>query len=127
MSFRKKFKDKNLVQNIKSQVFLQFVLIFLVILCVILLTSASLYTNIITGITLSNLRDAIEVTKQVDVSRSDVIKCVEDIERERSVFIEIYGKNPGDKKGEYTQIIYTKYAYDSFYNRNKEVQQANEP
>ena len=69
MSFRKKFKDKNLVQNIKSQVFLQFVLIFLVILCVILLTSASLYTNIITGITLSNLRDAIEVTKQVDVSR----------------------------------------------------------
>lgn len=127
MSSQKNTKDKNLIKNIKSQVFLQFLLIFLVILSVILLTSTSLYTNIITGMTLSNLRDAVEVTKHVDFSRSDIIKCIEEIERERSVFIEIYGKNPGDKKGEYTQVVYTKYAYDHFYNRNNELQRNDKP
>ena len=62
MSPPKNAEDKPLVRNMKAQVFLQFVLIFMVILCVILLTSTSLYTNIITGMTLSNLRDAVDVT-----------------------------------------------------------------
>lgn len=105
----------------KAQIFLQFVLIFMVILCVILLTSTSLYTNIITGMTLSNLRDAVEEIKHVDVSQAEnVTHSVEEIERKLSVFVEVYGKNPGDKNGEYTQVIYTKFAYDSFYNRNAE-------
>lgn len=127
MSQARKNKDKNLIHNMRSQVFLQFLLIFLVILCVILLTSTSLYTNIITGMTLSNLRESIEITKKVDVSRSDVIQCVEKIERDRSVFIEVYGKNPADKAGEYTKVIYTKYAYDRFYNNNTKTQQTNYP
>ena len=100
---------KTLVHNMKAQIFLQFLLIFLVILCVILLTSTSMYTNIITGMTLSNLRDAVEDITYVDVSElNTVISKVEEIERDHSVFIEVYGKNPGDKKGEYTQVIYSK-------------------
>jgi len=120
--------EKTLIRNMKAQVFLQFVLIFMVILCVILLTSTSLYTNIITGMTLSNLRDAVEDVKKVDVSQGEeVIRNVENIERKLSVFIEVYGKNPGDKENEYTQVIYSKYSYDRFYNRNFEKLQTQEP
>lgn len=120
--------EKPLIRNMKAQVFLQFVLIFMVILCVILLTSTSLYTNIITGMTLSNLRDAVEDVKKVDVSQGEeVIRNVENIERKLSVFIEVYGKNPGDKENEYTQVIYSKYSYDRFYNRNFEKLQTQEP
>lgn len=112
---------KVLVRNMKAQVFLQFLLIFLVILCVIMLTSTSLYANVITGMTLSNLRDANEEIQNLDIFKGDeVINRVEEIERKHSVFVEVYGKNPSDKKGEYTQIIYTKTSYDSFYDRNKE-------
>ena len=103
----------------KAQIFLQFVLILLVILCVILLTSTSLYTNIITGMTLSNLRDAVDEVKLVDVSQGEkVTSCVENIEQRLTVYIEVFGKEPGDKDGEYSQVIYTKSAYDSFYDRN---------
>lgn len=120
--------EKPIIRNMKAQVFLQFVLIFMVILCVILLTSTSLYTNIITGMTLSNLRDAVEDVKKVDVSQGEeVIHNVENIERKLSVFIEVYGKNPGDKENEYTQVIYSKYSYDRFYNRNFEKLQTQEP
>ena len=120
--------EKTLIRNMKAQVFLQFVLIFMVILCVILLTSTSLYTNIITGMTLSNLRDAVEDVKKVDVSQGEEVICnVENIERKLSVFIEVYGKNPGDKENEYTQVIYSKYSYDRFYNRNFEKLQTQEP
>lgn len=120
--------EKPLIRNMKAQVFLQFVLIFMVILCVILLTSTSLYTNIIIGMTLSNLRDAVEDVKKVDVSQDEeVIRNVENIERKLSVFIEVYGKNPGDKENEYTQVIYSKYSYDRFYNRNFEKLQMQEP
>lgn len=120
--------EKPIIRNMKAQVFLQFVLIFMVILCVILLTSTSLYTNIITGMTLSNLRDAVEDVKKVDVSQGEeVIRNVENIERKLSVFIEVYGKNPGDKENEYTQVIYSKYSYDRFYNRNFEKLQTQEP
>lgn len=120
--------EKPIIRNMKAQVFLQFVLIFMVILCVILLTSTSLYTNIITGMTLSNLRDAVEDVKKVDVSQGEeVIRNVENIERKLSVFIEVYGKNPGDKENEYTQVIYSKYSYDRFYNRNFEKLQAQKP
>lgn len=119
MSSPKNAEGKTLVRNMKAQVFLQFVLILMVVLCVILLTSTSLYTNIISGMMLSNLRDAVEEAKTVDVSKNEnVIKIVEGIERKRSVFIEVYGKNPEDKDGEYNQIVYTKYSYDSFYDRN---------
>ena len=103
----------------KAQIFLQFVLILLVILCVILLTSTSLYTNIITGMTLSNLRDAVDEIKLVDVSQGEkVTSYVENIEQRLTVYIEVFGKEPGDKDGEYSQVIYTKSAYDSFYDRN---------
>lgn len=113
--------EKTIVRNMKAQVFLQFLLIFLVVLCVILLTSTSMYTNIITGMTLSNLRDAVDEIVKVDVSQPDkVIANVENIEREHSVFVEVYGKNPGDKNNEYSQIIYAKSAYDRFYDRNNE-------
>lgn len=119
---------KTLVHNMKAQIFLQFLLIFLVILCVILLTSTSMYTNIITGMTLSNLRDAVEDITYVDVSEPNtVISKVEEIERDHSVFIEVYGKNPSDKKGEYTQVIYSKLSYDRFYNRNSEETHKQEP
>ena len=98
MSPPKNAEDKPLVRNMKAQVFLQFVLIFMVILCVILLTSTSLYTNIITGMTLSNLRDAVDEVKLIDVTRTDnVTHSVEEIERKLSVFIEVYSKDPGDK------------------------------
>lgn len=118
MSPPKNAEDKPLVRNMKAQVFLQFVLIFMVILCVILLTSTSLYTNIITGMTLSNLRDAVDEVKLIDVTRTDnVTHSVEEIERKLSVFIEVYSKDPGDKDDEYSRIIYTKFAYDSFYDR----------
>ena len=118
MSPPKNAEDKPLVRNMKAQVFLQFVLIFMVILCVILLTSTSLYTNIITGMTLSNLRDAVDEVKLIDVTRTDnVTHSVEEIERKLSVFIEVYSKDPGDKDDEYSRIIYAKFAYDSFYDR----------
>lgn len=118
MSPPKNAEDKPLVRNMKAQVFLQFVLIFMVILCVILLTSISLYTNIITGMTLSNLRDAVDEVKLIDVTRTDnVTHSVEEIERKLSVFIEVYSKDPGDKDDEYSRIIYAKFAYDSFYDR----------
>lgn len=104
----------------RTRVFLQFLLIFLVVLCVIFLTSTSLYVNIIKGLMVSNLRDAADLTKKLDVSASDVIPRVEKIEREYSVYIEVYSKEPGDKSGEYTQLIYGKYSYDTFYHRNDE-------
>ena len=103
----------------RSRVFLQFLLIFLISLCVILLSSTSFYTNIITGITLSNLRDAVDRTKYIDVSQNeDVIQYVEDIETELSVFIEVYGKNPGDPDGVYTKSVYNKYSCDQYLNMN---------
>ena len=119
MSPQKNAEGKTLIRNMKAQIFLQFVLILLVILCVILLTSTSLYTNIITGMTLSNLRDAVDEVKLVDVSQGEkVTSCVENIEQRLTVYIEVFGKEPGDKDGEYSQVIYTKSAYDSFYDRN---------
>ncbi len=123
MSSPKNEKTKSPFRNLKGQVFLQFILIFMIILCAILLTSNSLYTNIISGMTLSNLRDAAEDVKKVDTSRSDVIQKVKEIERDKSVFIEVYGKSPNDKAGEYSKKIYTKYAYDIFTNNNSETQQ----
>lgn len=106
MSPPKNAENKPLVRNMKAQVFLQFVLIFMVILCVILLTSTSLYTNIIIGMTLSNLRDAVDEVKLIDVTRTDnVTHSVEEIERKLSVFIEVYSKDPGDKDDEYSRII----------------------
>lgn len=120
MGSPKKAKAKNPFRNIKGQVFLQFILIFMIILCSILLTSNSLYTNIISGMTLSNLRDSVESVKRIDKSRDDVIQKVEEIERNKSVFIEIYGKAPGDKPEEYSERVYTKYAYDIYINNKSE-------
>ncbi len=78
--------------------------------------------------TLSNLRDAVDEIKFVDVSQGDMVTGnVENIERKLSVFVEVYGKNPGDKKGEYSQVIYTKSAYDSFYDRNGEKNYSQKP
>ena len=118
MKSQKKSGDSSILPNIKSQVFLQFVVILLVILCVILLTSTTLYTNIITGMTLSNLRDAVEQIHDIDVYNEDVIKNVEMIERDSSVFIEVYRKAPNDGDGEFSQIIYTKYSYDYYNNEH---------
>ena len=110
----------------RSRVFLQFLLIFLISLCVILLSSTSFYTNIITGITLSNLRDAVDRTKYIDVSQNeDVIQYVEDIETELSVFIEVYGKNPGDPDGVYTKSVYNKYSCDQYLNMNSNEKKTN--
>lgn len=110
----------------RSRVFLQFLLIFLISLCVILLSSTSFYTNIITGITLSNLRDAVDRTKYIDVSENgDVIQYVENIETDLSVFIEVYGKNPGDPNGVYTKPIYNKYSCDQYLNLNSNEKNTN--
>ena len=126
MSSPKNAKTKSPFKNIKGQVFLQFILIFLIILCAILLTSNSLYTNIISGMTLSNLRDSVEVVKKIDTSGSDVIQQVEEIEINKSVFIEVYGKAPGDRAGEFSKRIYTKYAYDIFTNSDSQIIQHHE-
>lgn len=126
MSSPKNAKTKSPFRNLKGQVFLQFILIFLIILCAILLTSNSLYTNIISGMTLSNLRDSVEVVKKIDTSGSNVIQQVEEIEIKKSVFIEVYGKAPGDQAGEFSKRIYTKYAYDVFSNNDSQIIQHHE-
>lgn len=111
---------ENLRRNMRSRVFLQFTLILMIILCVILLTSISMYTNIVTSTTLSNLRKAAMKIDRVDVSRDDIILQVEEIERNHSVFIEVYSKSAGDKDGEYSEPIYIKYTHDTFYYKNAE-------
>lgn len=105
----------------RTRVFLQFLLIFLVVLSVIFLTSTSLYINIIKGLMVSNLRDAADLTKKINISAGDVIPQIEKIEREHSVYIEVYGKEPNDKSGEYSQLIYGKSSYDIFYYKNDEI------
>lgn len=119
--------SKNLSKNMRTRVFLQFLLIFLVVLAVIFLTSTSLYVNVIKGLTVSNLRDAANLTKKIDISADDVIPQVEKIERMHSVYIEVYSKNPGDKANEYSQLVYGKSSYDYFYHRNKEYTTQQKP
>lgn len=118
---------ENLRRKMRSRIFLQFTLILMVILCVILLTSTTMYTNVVTSTTLSNLRKATMEIDKVDVSRDDIILQVEAIERKHSVFIEVYGKTPGDKKGEYNECIYIKYSHDTFYRKNAEKKFVQEP
>lgn len=127
MRSRHKAISENISQNLRTRVFLQGALIFLIILCVILLTSTSFYVNVVKAMMVSNLRDAAESVTTIDVSSSEVIHNIENIERRRSVFIEIYSKEPGDEADEYSQIIYGKTSYDSFYHRNYEYTTKQEP
>lgn len=79
--------------NMPRLVFIQFFLILLVVVTLILFTSVSFYQSIIESVTAFKLRDVIIEVQNYDSEASDIYEKIHQMEREKSVTIEIYTKS----------------------------------